>query len=96
MQVPSACCTLSDFLWLLAQAASHINGDQRTVAVPFIPSMTLPLDRRRRIGTKCKQLIDAGRLHFLRSSGFASARSTSYVGKGVTGENCMLLGTNDL
>ena len=62
--------------------------------MPFIPSMAVPLDRRRSIGAKCKQLIDTGRLKFLRSNGFRSAYATSYVGKGVTGENCMLVGSS--
>lgn len=61
--------------------------------MPFHPSMTLPLDRRRSIGTKCKQLIDAGRLHFMRSHGFPDTHVTSYVDGDVTGENKMLIGT---
>lgn len=64
--------------------------------MPFVPSMALPLDRRRNIGAKCKQLIDAGRLHFVRRNGFDSAHATSYVERGVTGENCMLLGKSNV
>ena len=70
----------------------HAAEDQRTAVRAFNPSMTLPLERRRSIGTKCKQLIDAGRLHFLQSTGFEGVLATSYVAQGMTGENCMLIG----
>ena len=52
----------------------------------------MPLDRRRRLGAMCKQLIDAGRLHFLGRNGFPAARAVSYVDQDVTGENRMLIG----
>ena len=50
------------------------------------------MDRRRRLGVMCKQLIDAGRLHFLERHGFPAARSVAYVDQDVTGENRMLIG----
>ena len=52
----------------------------------------MPLNRRRRLGAMCKQLIDAGRLHFLERNGFPAVHAVSYVDPNVTGENCMLIG----
>lgn len=60
--------------------------------LPFHPSMSLPLDRRRSIGAMCKQLIDAGRLHFLQRHGFPTSHAVAYVDGSVTGENRMLIG----
>ena len=91
--IASCCIPGCSLLFPWVQGAAQPHNDHGTAGVPFIPSMTIPLDRRRRIGTMCKQLIDVGRLQFLRNHGFGSAYATSYVEKGVTGENCMLIGS---
>ena len=76
----------------LLQGGEQAHGAHASADVPFHPSRSMPLDRRRRLGIMCKQLIDAGRLHFLERHGFPAARSVLYVDKDVTGENRMLIG----
>ncbi|XP_068175103.1 tRNA:m(4)X modification enzyme TRM13 homolog isoform X2 [Antennarius striatus] len=46
-------------------------------------------DERQRVGRLCKRLIDGGRLHFLKTRGFAGKLSR-YVGSQVTLENVLL------
>lgn len=53
--------------------------------------MSYPLEYRQEVGRKCKQLIDAGRLDFLRSGSWASAQSVLYVDPTVSGENRLLM-----
>ncbi|PNH01156.1 hypothetical protein TSOC_012968, partial [Tetrabaena socialis] len=58
--------------------------------MPYDPTSRLPRARRMAVGAMCKQLLDAGRLDWLRSR-FRSAELVSYVGPEVTGENRLLL-----
>ena len=74
------------------QEGEEACGPHTSADKPFHPSRSMPLDRRRRLGAMCKQLIDAGRLQFLERHGFPTARAVSYVDQSVTGENSMLIG----
>ena len=76
----------------LLQEGKEECGAHASRDLPFHPSRNMPLDRRRRLGAMCKQLIDAGRLHFLERHGFPAARTVPYVDENVTGENRMLIG----
>ncbi|GIL88710.1 hypothetical protein Vretimale_17287 [Volvox reticuliferus] len=61
----------------------------------FDPVFRLPRALRMAVGQKCKQLIDAGRLDWLRQR-FRSAELVSYIGPEVTGENRLLLAVHPL
>jgi tRNA:m4X modification enzyme len=57
------------------------------------PHHSLPRARRVRLGGSAKRLLDACRLEFLRSAGFAAAEAVLYVAPSVSGENRLLLAT---
>lgn len=64
-------------------AAGRADSDWR-------PQAHLPRQQKVAVGTRCKQLIDAARLHWLRNQGF-EATLLQYVPAAVSGENRLLL-----
>ncbi|KAL4421463.1 hypothetical protein ABPG75_010754 [Micractinium tetrahymenae] len=58
---------------------------------PWRPQAALPRARKIAIGGRCKRLIDAARLRWLRRQGFAGAGLVQYVAPSVSGENRLLL-----
>ena len=54
------------------------------------PQWALPRERKIAVGQRCKRLIDACRLAWLRRQGF-SASLLKYVPSSVSGENRLLL-----
>ncbi|KXZ52615.1 hypothetical protein GPECTOR_9g660 [Gonium pectorale] len=74
----------------LPTAADPAEEDPSPPSPCFDPAALLPRSRRMAVGQICKQVIDAGRLDWLRSR-FRSAELVSYIGPEVTGENRLLL-----
>lgn len=72
------------------EAASAVAELLDGQSAPFDPVLQLPRAMRMVIGQKCKQLIDVGRLDWLRLW-FGSAELVHYIGSEVTGENRLLL-----
>lgn len=72
-------------------AAAPPAADAAAAAEPWRPQAALPRDRKIAIGGRCKRLIDAARLRWLRRQGFASAGLVQYVAPAVSGENRLLL-----
>ncbi|GIL60782.1 hypothetical protein Vafri_15223 [Volvox africanus] len=70
------------------------NPDPLSTAT-FDPVFRLPRALRMAVGQKCKQLIDAGRLDWLRRR-FRVVELVSYIGPEVTGENRLLLAVHPL
>lgn len=56
------------------------------------PQWALPRERKIAVGQRCKRLIDAARLRWLRRQGF-EASIVKYVPSNVSGENRLLLAT---
>ncbi len=75
-----------------AVAASGVEGKlaQQEVEQGFDPARCLSRCERMTLGQKCKQLIEAGRLEWLRGR-FGACELVCYVGPEVTGENRLLL-----
>lgn len=69
------------------QAAEEQEGEEE-----WRPQWALPRERRVAIGQRCKRLIDAARLRWLRRQGF-QASLVKYVPSGVSGENRLLVAT---
>uniref|UniRef100_A0A3Q2ZAZ2 tRNA:m(4)X modification enzyme TRM13 n=1 Tax=Hippocampus comes TaxID=109280 RepID=A0A3Q2ZAZ2_HIPCM len=80
----SAFCRMSSWATCGVRAAPRAAGAEEA-SDGGLPSPS----ERERIGRRCKLLLDAGRVEFLRAEGF-DARLTRYVGAGVTPENVLL------
>ncbi|KAG2451847.1 hypothetical protein HYH02_003623 [Chlamydomonas schloesseri] len=74
------------------QGQQQGRGQERAgvAPAPFDPATRLPRARRMAVGQMCKQLIDRGRLEWLRDK-YARAELVCYIGPEVTGENRLLL-----
>lgn len=72
-------------------AAEGSAAHAAAVAEPWRPQSALLRARKIAIGGRCKRLIDAARLRWLRRQGFASAGLVQYVAPSVSGENRLLL-----
>ena len=84
---------LEHIFWLSAWATLRGGGH----GAPEAPGRedlyfsSIPLERRVETGRRCKQLVDAGRLEWLRRRGY-KASGVRYVAREVTPENHLLLG----
>ncbi|XP_077462647.1 tRNA:m(4)X modification enzyme TRM13 homolog [Stigmatopora argus] len=75
-----------------ATCGRRLDGDHRAQEQTQTAPSFLSAAERERIGRRCKLLIDAGRLEFLRGRGFRG-RLTRYVDAAVTLENVLLTAT---
>lgn len=75
-----------------AQAVAGVEGKpaQQELGQGFDPARCLSRIERMALGQKCKQLIEAGRLEWMRGR-FGACELVCYVGPEVTGENRLLL-----
>lgn len=72
-------------------AAAPPAAGEAAEAEAWRPQAALPRARKIAIGGRCKRLIDAARLRWLRRQGFASTELVQYVSPAVSGENRLLL-----
>ncbi|XP_061634553.1 tRNA:m(4)X modification enzyme TRM13 homolog isoform X7 [Phyllopteryx taeniolatus] len=92
----SSFCRMSSWATCGLRAASDQRADEEheplTAEETDVAAGFLSPGERERIGRRCKLLIDAGRIEFLRSKGFCG-RLTRYVGAQVTLENVLMTAT---